>query len=152
MENLSSTWFRQKTKISAAVFIEHILKPIPTCDIPWLYGDQKHKVIFHTDSAPSHRAAITQEYFKQQKLKYIPAKEWMPYSSDMVPMERAINGNLKTNLKRRIARDRGQLIRAIRYEWSKIKILTIRRALESWRTRVEAMVKSLGDHVEHVLS
>ena len=79
------------------------------------------KSFFHVDSAPSHRAALTQEYFKQQKLKYIPAKEWMPYSSNMAPMDYAINGNLKTNLKRRVARDRGQLVRAVRYEWSKIK-------------------------------
>ena len=63
------------TEISAAVFIESILKPMLTYDISRLYGDQKHKVIFHVDSAPSHRAAITQEYFIQQKLKYIPAKE-----------------------------------------------------------------------------
>ena len=140
------------TEISAAVFIESILKPMLTYDISRLYGDQKHKVIFHMDSAPSHRAAITQEYFIQQKLKYIPAKEWMPYSPDMVPMERAINENLKTNLKRRVARDRGQVVRAVRYEWSKKKILTIRRALKSWRTRVETMVKRFGDHMEHVLS
>ena len=104
------------------------------------------------DSAPSHRAAITQEYFKQQKLKYIPAKKWMLYSPDMASMDYAINGNLKTNLKRRVARDRGQVVRAVRYEWSKKKILTIRRALKSWRTRVETMVKRFGDHTEHVLS
>ena len=76
----------------------------------------------------------------------------MPYSPDMVPMERAINGNLKTNLKRRVARDRGQVVRAVRYEWSKKKILPIGRALKSWRTRVETMVKRFGDHMEHVLS
>ena len=104
------------------------------------------------DSAPSQRAATTQEYFKQQKLKYIPAKEWMPYSPDMAPMDYAIIGNLKTDLKRRVAREHGQVGRAVRYEWSKIKILTIRRALESWRTRVETMVKMFGDHVEHVMS
>ena len=45
----------------------------------------------------------------------------MPYSPDMVPMKRAINENLKTNLKRRVARDRGQVVLAIRYEWSKKK-------------------------------
>ena len=76
----------------------------------------------------------------------------MPYSSDMVPMECAINGHLKTNLKRRVARDRGQVVRAVRYEWPKKKILTIRRALKSWRTRVETMAKRFGDHMEHVLS
>ena len=76
----------------------------------------------------------------------------MPYSPDMVPMERAINGNLKTNLKRRVARDRGQVVRAVRYEWSKKKILTTRRALKSWQTRVETIVKRFGDHMEHVLS
>ena len=76
----------------------------------------------------------------------------MPYSPDMVPMDYAINENLKTNLKRRVARDRGQLVRAVRYEWSEKKILTIRRALKSWRIHVEKMVKRFGDHMEHVLS
>ena len=56
--------FLAKTKISAAVFIESILKPMLTYGIRWLYGDQKHKDILHMDSAPSHRAALTQEYFK----------------------------------------------------------------------------------------
>ena len=40
----------------------------------------------------------------------------MPYSPDMASMDYAINENLKTNLKRRVVRDRGQLGRAIRYE------------------------------------
>ena len=76
----------------------------------------------------------------------------MPYSPDMAPMDYAVNGNLKTNLKRRVARNRGQLGRAIRYEWSKIKLLTIRRALRSWRKRVDMMVERFGDHAEHILS
>ena len=70
----------------------------------------------------------------------------------MAPMDYAINGNLKTNLKRRVSRDRDQVVRAVRYEWSKKKILTIRRALKSWQTRVETTVKRFGDHMEHVLS
>ena len=76
----------------------------------------------------------------------------MPYSPDMAPMDYAINGNLKTNLKRRVARDRGQLVRVIKYQWLKIKLLTIRYALRSWRKRVEMMVERFDDHVEHVLS
>ena len=32
-----------KTKISAAVFIEYILKPMLTYDISWLYGDLNTK-------------------------------------------------------------------------------------------------------------
>ena len=67
-------------------------------------------------------------------------------------MDYTINGNLKINLKRRVARDRGRLVRAVRYEWSKLKIATIRRALRSWRVRVEMMVNRFGDHVEHVLN
>ena len=131
----------EKTKVSSEVFIKSILKPMITKDIPRLFGDKKQKVIFHMDSAPSHRAIKTQEVFDHYKITCIPAKEWMPYSPDMAPMDYAINGNLKTNVKLRVARDRGQLGRAIRYEWSKIKLLTIRRALRPWRTRVEMMVE-----------
>ena len=104
------------------------------------------------DSAPSHRPIKTQEVFDHYKITCIPAKEWMPYSGDMAPMDYAINGNLETNLKRRVARDRGQLVRAIKYEWSKIKILTIRRALRSWPGRVKIMVERFGDDVEDILS
>ena len=123
-----------------------------TYGIPRSFGDKKHKVIFHTDSAPSHWTIKTQEVFDHYKNTCIPAKEWMPYSPDMAPMDYALNGNLKTNLKRRVARDRGQLVRAIKYQWSKIKLLTIRRALRSWRKRVEMMLARFGDHAEHVLS
>ena len=68
------------------------------------------------------------------------------------PMDYAINRNLKNNLQRRVARDRGQLVRAIKYQWSKIKLLTIRRALRSWPKRVKMMVERFGDDVEHILS
>ena len=44
-------------------------------------------------------------------------------------MDYAMNGNLKINLKRRVARDRGRLVRAVRYEWSKQEIAKIRLAL-----------------------
>ena len=98
------------------------------------------------------RAIKTQEIFDRYKITCIPAKEWMPYSPGMATMDYAINGNLKTNLKRRVARDRGQLVRAIKYQWSKIKLLTIRRALRSWPKRVKMMVEWFGDHVEHILS
>ena len=142
----------EKTKVNSDVFIKKILKPMVTYDIPRLFGNKKHKVIFHMDSAPSHRAAKTQDFLRDQDFKCIPPEEWMPYSPDMAPMDYAINGNLKINLKRRVARDRGRLVRAVRYEWSKLKIATIRRALRSWRVRVEMMVKRFGDHVEHVLN
>ena len=152
MGNLACMSFRKKTKVSSEVFIKSILKPMITYDIPRSFGDKKHKVIFHMDSAPSHRTIKTQEVFDQYKITWIPAKEWMPYSPDMAPMDYAINGNLKTNLKRRVARDRGQLVRAIKYQWSKIKLLTIRRALRSWPKRVKMMVERFGDDVEHILS
>ena len=51
---------------------------------------------------------------------HIPAQDWMPYNPDMAPMDFAINGNLKRNVKRRAARGRVQLVRAVRYEWSKL--------------------------------
>ena len=141
-----------KTKVNAKTFINSILKPMLTYDIPRLYGKKKRKVIFHMDSAPSHRAAITNEFFWKQKVMHIPAQDWMPYSPDMAPMDFAINGNLKRNVKCRAARGRVQLVRAVRYEWSKLKIATIRRPLRSWPKRVKTMVNRLGDHVEHVLS
>ena len=104
------------------------------------------------DSAPCHRATKTRKGFDHYKITCIPAKEWMPYSPDMASMDYAINGNLKTNLKRRVVRDRGQLVRAIKYQWLKIKLLTIRRELRSWRKRVKMMAERFGDHVEHILS
>ena len=75
----------EKTKVSSEVFIKSILKPMITYDIPRSFGDKKHKVIFHMDSAPSHRTIKTQEVFDQYKITCIPAKEWMPYSPDVAP-------------------------------------------------------------------
>ena len=54
---------REKTKVSSEVFIKSILKPMITYDIPRSFGDKQHKIIFHMDSAPSHRVLKTQEVF-----------------------------------------------------------------------------------------
>ena len=58
----------EKTKVSSEVFIKSILKPMITEYIPRLFGDKKQKVIFHMDSAPSHRAIKTQEVFDHYKI------------------------------------------------------------------------------------
>ena len=104
------------------------------------------------DSAPVHIAAKTQEWLEMQEIKVIPKQEWMANSPDMAPMDYAINGNLKNNLRRRAARNRSQLVRVVRYQWSKLKIHAIRRALKSSQKRVQMMVDRDGNHVENVLN
>ena len=43
--------------------------------------------IFQQDSAPSHRAELTQKWIQEHFPSFITAKEWPPYSPDLNPMD-----------------------------------------------------------------
>ena len=75
----------------------------------------------------------------------------MANSADLAPMDFAINSIFKRILKKRAVNNRKQLARAVRTEWKKFPMRTIRRALLSWRDRVDLMLEARGYQFEHKL-
>ena len=56
---------------------------------------------FHLDSAPAHAADFTHTWMIDHKVKWIPKEHWFFNSTDIAPMDFAVNGILKTFLKNR---------------------------------------------------
>ncbi|CAF1558888.1 unnamed protein product [Rotaria sordida] len=85
------------TKVNSNYYINNVLKPFLTKDVPRLFRKgKKLKWIFHQDSAPSHTAKETIKFLEQNKIHYITPQEWMPASPDAAPMDYSIWGHLKT--------------------------------------------------------
>ena len=81
-------------KFDSPFYIDKGLKPFIANDVPRMFsGDQNRDMVLHQDSASSHTSKQTLTYMRQQKIKFrkmITSAEWMPKSSDAVPMDFAI--------------------------------------------------------------
>ena len=88
-------------KINSDYYINKILKPFLSHDIPRLFpNNQKKKLIFHHDSAPSHVSKKTIQFLNESKINYIKPNEWIPSSPDAAPMDFSVWGYLKQRLNK----------------------------------------------------
>ena len=71
--------------------------------------------------------------------------------TDLAPMQFAVNGTFKKNLKKRQAYSVDEQVRVAKSEWRKFPIPKIRFALLSWHKRVELTEKSRGFQLEQNL-
>ena len=89
-------------KVNANYYINNILKPFLSRDVPRLFPrKERKKWFFHQDSAPSHTAKETINFFNEKKINYIKPEEWMPSSLDAAPMDYSIWGYLKQRLNQK---------------------------------------------------
>lgn len=89
------------TKINSDYYINHILKPFLSNDLPRLFPDnEKKKMVYHHDSAPTHTLKKTIDFMNESMMNYVKPEEWMPKSPDAAPMDYAIWGCLKQRLNK----------------------------------------------------
>lgn len=139
-------------KINSDYYINHILKPFLSRDVPRLFpGNEKRKMIFHQDSAPSHVSKKTINFLNQSKISFIKPEEWMPKSPDAAPMDYAVWGYLKQRLNRHPIQTLDELRKKIRREWRKIERFYIEKVLAQWPKRVFLIYRARGFHIEHRL-
>ena len=103
------------------------------------------------DSGPAHTTDFTSKWMKDRKVKWIPKEHWFANSPDVAPMEFAVNGTFKKNLKKRQAYSVDEQVRVAKSEWRKFPIHKIRFALLSWHKRAELTEKSRGFQLEQNL-
>ena len=138
-------------KINAESYIDTVLEPVLTKNIPRLYGKQKGKVVFHHDNAPAHQANKTQEYLRKSRVKFVPEEHWLGNSPDLAPMDYAANGIFKNSLLKKKPRADGGFERTIKTEWLKLPMDKIRNAFKSQKGRVKLMLERKGYQIEHLL-
>ena len=139
-------------KINSDYYVNKILKPFLSRDIPRLYPKRaKIRPVLHQDSAPSHVSKKTIDFLEKCEIKYVKPEEWMPKSPDVAPMDYAIWGYLKQRLNKIKIETLDELKKKLLNEWKKMEQNYIDKVLAKWPKRVFLVYKARGFHIEHRL-
>jgi hypothetical protein len=139
-------------KINADYYINNILKPFLSRDVPRLFpNNEKKKMIFHQDNAPSHASKKTIAFLNASKINYVKPEEWMPKSPDAAPMDYSIWGYLKQRLNKQKIETLSELKKKLLYQWKKMDQTYIDKVLAYWPKRVFLILKARDLHIEHRL-
>lgn len=136
--------------IKATAYINHILEPVVK---PFLHHQYEQIlsrqtlsswIIFMDDTAPAHRAKITQEFKKKNFFRIL---NWSSNSPDLNPIENIWN-LLKNRLQAREPRPQEieEIKKAVVEEWNAIIIEEIRKYVDSMPKRIQEVISSNGGH------
>lgn len=103
---------------------------------------------FQQDSAPSHKACATQDFLRARVPRLISTAEWPPYSPDLNPMDFSIWGILEAMVSTKKYQSVDCLKASLLREWEAIPQKTLRAACGAFITRLDAVIRAKGGHIE----
>lgn len=118
--------------------------------LPWSkthYADQQW--IFQQDSAPSHRAKITQGWCRENFPDFLTSAEWPPYSPDLNPLDYSVWGLLQAEACSIPHKSIHSLKASLLKAWSEIDQNVLRAAIDQFPKRLRACVKARGGLFEN---
>lgn len=133
-------------KIDAIAYRDLILEDTV---MPWAkkhFGNRKWT--FQQDSAPAHKAKITQAFCRKEFPDFITSAEWPPYSPDLNPLDFCVWSILESKACATPHASLESLKRALQTEWIKIPQETLRAAVDAFRKRLRDCVTAKGGHFE----
>lgn len=133
-------------KVNAEYYITEILESHLKPEVQRLYPDGDW--IFQQDSAPAHKATVTQEWLKTNCPDFITPDEWPASSPDLNPLDFCVWGVLEAKVNAKQHRTLDLLKAAIVKEWKKLSMKTVRATIESWRDRLKRVVDQNGGRFE----
>lgn len=138
----------QGVKINQQTYRKLILEDVV---LPWsqkFFGNQKWT--FQQDSAPAHRAKLTQDWCKTNFPNFIGAQEWPPYSPDLNPMDYSVWSILEARVCAKPHKTLASLKKTLCEEWDKISVSELRPIAENFVTRLKLCIKAKGSHFENL--
>lgn len=135
-------------KINAQIYQETILEGALK---PWAdkhFG--RRPWTFQQDSAPSHKARINQEWLKNNVPCFISSSQWLANSPDANPLDFSVWGILKSKVGTKKYQSVDHLKKALRREWAKIPQSQLRAACDGFVSRLKAIIKAKGGHIENL--
>ena len=137
-------WFPQGFRLGSKGYIKALRDTL----IPWMkevalaHGDVPF--IFQQDSAPAHRAKKTQEFLKEQGVKFWTPQEWPPNSPDLNPLDYAIWSIVQQGACQERPPSVAVLKRRVSAFWRRIDPVKMRVVCRRFRPRLERCVKAKG--------
>lgn len=139
--------FVQKgVKVAAKNYIADILEPVVKPLNHSLFNDQRWT--FQQDSAPAHKAKITQAWLKSNTPDFIATEDWPSASPDLNPLDYAIWSKLEAKVCARPHTSVEALKQSLVREWAKFPIESLRNSVDEWRPRLQQCINAKGGYFE----
>ena len=136
-------FIKQGTKLNSNVYIEDIL-------IPASQAIKKHfeNFTFQQDGAPSHTSRKTQSWCRANFLNFWSKKMWPSASPDLNPLDFNIWSILGAEACAKTHETVEGLKVSVKKAWAKIPQEKLRVSVESFRGRLERVIKAKRKHIE----
>lgn len=104
--------------------------------------------VFQQDSAPAHKAKSTQQWFRENKIDFIPCGDWPSSSPDLNPLDYAIWRIIEEKACAKPHKNLDSLKKSICMVVEEIDMEAVRTAIDDWPRRLRACIKAGGGHFE----
>lgn len=136
----------QGVKVNQQVYQQKVLNDAL---VPWAHNQfGGNRWTFQQDSAPSHRARLTQQFLQHHVPQFISSQQWPPYSPDLNPMDFCIWSILQAKVSTTKYESVAKLKAALHREWNRIPQSHLRAACDAFVERLDAIIRAKGGHIE----
>ena len=124
------------------------LKMLEENVLPWLTETFGEQYIFTQDGAPAHTSNVSQKWCKEHFQGFWDKNMWPPSSPDINPMDFSIWSILESDVSKISHSSVTALKQALATAWSNVDQETVRRSCLSVTSRLKALVRAKGGHIE----
>jgi transposase len=138
-------FFPQGLRINALAYKE-VLKTVVK---PWIDSIRNGRpYVFQQDSAPSHKAKLTQEWMAENFHDHITPNIWPPNSPDLNPLDYYVWSVVEREVNEHPHTTKESLKAAILRIMTNINKDHLIKACKRFRSRIEAVIAAEGDFIE----
>ena len=128
---------------------EIYLQVMETVVLPWIKQVAHNRPwVWQQDSAPCHVSKRSLAWLEEHCYDFITKNKWPPSSPDLNPMDYFFWGVLENQINQCPHTTKASLIASVKEQCISIDREMVKKACESFRTRIECVIKAEGNYVE----
>lgn len=133
-------------KVAAKNYLSDVLEPVVKPLNQTLFNGKPWT--FQQDSAPAHKAKVTQAWLRDNTPDFIATTEWPSASPDLNPLDYEIWSKLEEKVCSKPHTSIESLKKSLTREWDKFPMEKVRSCIEAWRHRLQLCIDADGGNFE----